>query len=50
MIEGLGIGELATNLAIGKVARLADAVEKDEYVSRAMRNIAPYLAQEHVAA
>jgi hypothetical protein len=26
-MEGLGIGELATNLAIGKVARLADAVE-----------------------
>ncbi|MGD0493216.1 MAG: DJ-1/PfpI family protein [Steroidobacteraceae bacterium] len=29
---------------------VAPVGEKDEYVSRAMRNIAPYLAQEHAAA
>jgi len=28
----------------------SSAGEKDEYVSRAMRNVAPYLEQEHAAA
>jgi transcriptional regulator GlxA family with amidase domain len=50
-------------LAFWMIAKLADIEsaqralhyvapvgEKDEYVSRAMRNIAPYLAQEHAAA
>jgi transcriptional regulator GlxA family with amidase domain len=50
-------------LAVWVIAKLADidsaqralhyvapVGEKDEYVSRAMRNIAPYLAQEHAAA
>jgi transcriptional regulator GlxA family with amidase domain len=50
-------------LAFWVIAKLADVEsaqralhyaapvgEKDEYVSRAMRNIAPYLAQEHAAA
>jgi hypothetical protein len=50
-------------LAVWAIAKLADidsaqralhyvapVGEKDEYVSRAMRNIAPYLVQEHAAA